>query len=972
MKTKWALLIPLMTMIMAIGPNTTYAAKSQPGLGENADDFIAGIPAGVKVIPDIAYREGNEAWKLDLAMPKERGDAPRPAIIYIHGGGWRSGDKRKNNFLGPTLEFAAKGYVCITANYRLSGEAPMPACIEDVKCAVRWLRAHAKEYNVDPDRLGAYGNSAGAHLVAMLGLCPRSAGLEGDGSWQEHSSMVQAVVCSATPTNFPFKRRETQERTDSTRRKSLMSSLFAGPEETLQQRLRQASPMTYVTADAPPFLIIHGTTDRTVPVSQSDELTKALREAGAKDVTYMRIDGAGHGVFGQNIEQMGPAREAFFARTLKNKGVPNQGRSAQQKTATLFERNDRNKDGQLSRQEFPEATRWLFDRIDTDKDGLISLQEDVTYRKSRSSRRQTSERTTQQQSDRSRQSQLPAGSKVERDIVYARVGDRELFLDLCLPAKGPAPLPVIVWVHGGGWRKGSKNTGSRARGMLDRGYAVVDVGYRLSGEAIFPAQVEDCKAAVRWVRANATKYGLDPDRIGAWGSSAGGHLVAFLGTAGDVREFDTETNTEYSSRVQAVCDWYGPTDFLQMDKHSLKDSRLIHDVANSPESQLVGGPIQEKPYRSLARKANPITYVTKDDPPFLIMHGDKDMSVPVHQSELLYDALKKVGVDATLYVVKGAGHGLRDGEESSEELFETVAEFFDKHLKTPRPRSRTRARSRPQLRPPTHADVKYGSHERNVLDFYQAESDKPTPLVVYIHGGGFRGGSKRSLNAGTLRELLDAGISVAAIQYRLVSDKPLPAAHHDSLRALQFIRSKAKQWNIDKTRVGAFGGSAGAQICMWLAFHDEMAEPSSRDPVQRESSRLTCVATSGGQTTMDFNWWMRWIPEYAKPHRDRTEVFGDVTDKELHKVIRDISALSLITSDDPPIFMSYSMKPDDPVPADSSRSQGWKVHHVMFGVKLKEKMDKLGVEADLKYPGAQTTYRSNAGFFITKLTRDNE
>ena len=507
--------------------------------------------------------------------------------------------------------------------------------------------------------------------------------------------------------------------------------------------------------------------------------------------------------------------------------------------------------------------------------------------------------------------------------------------------------------------------------MLDRGYAVVDVGYRLSGEAIFPAQVEDCKAAVRWVRANAAKYSLDPDRIGAWGSSAGGHLVAFLGTAGDVREFDTEANAEYSSRVQAVCDWFGPTDFLQMDKHSLKGSRLVHDAANSPESLLVGGPIQKKPYRSLARKANPITYVTKDDPPILIMHGDKDMSVPLHQSELLYDALKKADVEATLHVVKGAGHGLRGGEESSEKLFETVAAFFDRHLKMQKPRadsrSRRQARSRPQLRPPTHADVKYGPHERNVLDFYQAESNKPAPLVVYIHGGGFRGGSKRSLNAGTLQELLNAGISVAAIQYRLVSDKPLPAAHHDSLRALQFMRSKAKQWNIDKTRVGAFGGSAGAQICMWLAFHDEMAEPSSRDPVQRESSRLTCVATSGGQTTMDFDWWMRWIPEYAKPHRDRTEVFGDVTDEELHKVIRDISALSLITADDPPIFMSYGMKPDDPVPANSSRSQGWKVHHVMFGVKLKEKMDKLGVEADLKYPGAQTTYRSNAGFFITKL-----
>jgi len=581
-----------------------------------------------------------------------------------------------------------------------------------------------------------------------------------------------------------------------------------------------------------------------------------------------------------------------------------------------------------------------------------------------------------QQPGRSPQVQIPTGTKVERDIVYARVGDRELLLDLYLPPKGPAQLPVIVWVHGGGWRSGSKGSAGRARPMLNRGYAVVDVGYRLSGEAIFPAQVEDCKAAVRWVRANAAKYSLDPDRIGAWGSSAGGHLVAFLGTAGDVREFDTEANDEYSSWVQAVCDWFGPTDFLQMDKHSLEGSRLIHDAPDSPESLLVGGPIQNEPYRAIAGKANPITYVTKDDPPFLIMHGDKDMSVPLHQSELLYKALKKAGVESTLYVVKGGGHGLRGGQESSEKLFEIVADFFDKNLKTQNPKADTRsqkaARKRSQLRPPTYKDVKYGTHERNVLDFYHAESDKPTPVAVFIHGGGFRGGSKRNLNAGNLKELLDAGISVAAVEYRFVSDKPLPAAHHDSLRALQFIRSKASQWNIDKKRIGAFGGSAGAQICMWLAFHDEMAEPSSRDPVRRESSRLTCVATNGGQTTMDFDWWKRWIPGYDKPHRERTEYVGEVTDEELRKIIKDISALSLITSDDPPIFMSYGMRPDAPVPDDPSRAQGWKVHHVTFGVKLKEKMDELGVEADLKYPGARTTYQSSTDFFITKLKPENK
>ncbi len=268
---------------------------------------------------------------------------------------------------------------------------------------------------------------------------------------------------------------------------------------------------------------------------------------------------------------------------------------------------------------------------------------------------------------------------------------------------------------------------------------------------------------------------------------------------------------------------------------------------------------------------------------------------------------------------------------------------------------------------PKHPNVAYGPHERNAVDVWLAEATAPTPLVLYIHGGGFRGGSKESLRPDVLRGLLDAGISVAAVNYRLISHKRLPAAHHDCRRALQFLRSKASEWNLDKTRVGAFGGSAGAQLCMWLAFHDEMAKPDSDDPIERESTRLACVATNGGQTTMDFDWWQKWIPGYDKPHRDPHEAFEAQTKEEMAKLVAEVSALSLISADDPPIFMSYGMAPDAPVPTDPERARGWKVHHVMFGVKLKEKMDELGVEADLKYPGASTKYESIPQFFKAKF-----
>jgi len=271
------------------------------------------IPEGVKFIPDIAYREGNDAWKLDLAMPEAMGDKPRPALVIIHGGGWRNGDKRRINFLRPTLEYAGKGYVCVTINYRMLDESPITACIEDVKNAVRWLRAHAEEYNVDPNNIGATGNSAGAHLAVMLGLCPPSAGLEGDGPYQNQSSMVQAVVASATPTSFigPMSDRARQRQRD-----TRPNALQAESEEVRTK----ASPITYANSDAPPILLVHEMSDRTVGVYHSDNLIKTLRKTGAKDVNYILLgDGTGHGTFQRNIAFTEPIREAFFNRILKPK-----------------------------------------------------------------------------------------------------------------------------------------------------------------------------------------------------------------------------------------------------------------------------------------------------------------------------------------------------------------------------------------------------------------------------------------------------------------------------------------------------------------------------------------------------------------------------------------------------------------------------------------------------------------------------
>lgn len=233
--------------------------------------------------------------------------------------------------------------------------------------------------------------------------------------------------------------------------------------------------------------------------------------------------------------------------------------------------------------------------------------------------------------------QVPDGVAAYRDLAYVPKGLSQQKLDLYVPKAGKN-LPLIVGVHGGAFRAGSKNMiMPLVQNFAAEVYAIASVEYRFSQHATFPAQIEDCKAAVRWLRANAAKYHLDPDRFAAWGSSAGGHLVAMLGTAGNVKEFDVGANLDVTSRVQAVVDYFGPTDFPNLPRGSQE--------AGSPESQLIGGAIRD--YLDKARRASPITYVSNVTPPFLIVHGDRDPAVPYHQSELLEAALKKAGVQVT-------------------------------------------------------------------------------------------------------------------------------------------------------------------------------------------------------------------------------------------------------------------------------------------------------------------------------------
>lgn len=302
----------------------------------------------------------------------------------------------------------------------------------------------------------------------------------------------------------------------------------------------------------------------------------------------------------------------------------------------------------------------------------------------------------------------------------------------------------------------------------------------------------------------------------------------------------------------------------------------------------------------------------------------------------------------------------------------------------PAAKAKAKAKAAVQRPEPTAANYKYGDQsERQVLDFWQAKSDSPTPVVVLIHGGGWRSGDKSGYGTSVIEAYRSEGISVAAINYRFINqameqkiEPPVMGCLHDAARAIQTLRSKAKEWNIDPTRIGATGSSAGACTSLWLAFHDDLANPDSKDPIDRESSRLTCAAVVGAQTSLDPKELREWMPNaiygghafgFMAAGRSRPEEF-DLLMANREKVmpwIKEYSPIELVTSDDPPIYLDYPNQKQPPV---VGTEEGDPTHSAIYGLKLLEKLKATGVEGTLSYKGGPSNdYGSVAQFLITKL-----
>lgn len=261
----------------------------------------------------------------------------------------------------------------------------------------------------------------------------------------------------------------------------------------------------------------------------------------------------------------------------------------------------------------------------------------------------------------------PEGVEVLRDLEYAQVKGLSLKLDLYRPSvKSPAPMPLVIWVHGGGWKTGTK-ANCPAAWLATKGYAVASLDFRLLPEHPWPAQIEDPVAALRWLRKESAKYGIDAGRSAAMGGSSGGHVVALWGTLTMPAE----------DKVKAVVDMYGPTDLLTMPPNVLSAKRTREDLAKANGALLLGGIVMDQPEKAKAVSA--LHQVTKDDAPFLILHGQADPGVPVDQSERLHAALRAAGVESTLKLIPGAGHGGK--EFDTPEVRALVLAFLDRHLK---------------------------------------------------------------------------------------------------------------------------------------------------------------------------------------------------------------------------------------------------------------------------------------------------
>lgn len=563
------------------------------------------VPPAVIVRRDIPYSDATSPpLMLDLFYPANL-DGPVPGLIFIHGGGWSGGQRGDYTLYG--AEFAKAGYVVASISYRLRGQAIFPAAVEDAKCAVRWMRTNAEQLRVDPDRIAVAGGSAGGHLSMLVGYAPEVAEWNTAGGFSGVSSAVAAVVNLYGPTDL----------TQPIGQESPIVSAFLGASYDERPDLfALASPLHHLDASDPPTLTIHGTLDSIVPVEQADLLAEAFQKMG-KDYWYDRIDGWFHTV---DISRQNNARcvalmKAFFETHL---GPAPPSAAPVAVPRSLMEdligppaaaENAHPVEAAVARalETAPPPPGYatpaeLQAALAAGKHPLLTGADVV----------------------------LAQGVTVEHDIVY---NDAGMALDLYHPAPGTAPAPALVFIHGGAWEGGDKQYYSYwAARYAAMGYVCAAVQYRFAQQAPFPAALDDCRDAVRWLTAHAAEYGIDPARIGVVGQSAGGHLALMVALA-----------AAEGVDVAAVSAFYPP---VNLAAEGMRGHGAVQNFLGTAYAENA----------AVYREASPIQHVAPSDPPVLLLHGTIDGVVPIAQSEALAEALGQAGVPHALVPLEGWDH----------------------------------------------------------------------------------------------------------------------------------------------------------------------------------------------------------------------------------------------------------------------------------------------------------------------------
>jgi acetyl esterase/lipase len=528
------------------------------------------------------------------------------------------------------------------------------------------------------------------------------------------------------------------------------------------------------------------------------------------------------------------------------------------------------------------------------------------------------------------------GQENTKPFTYAKTKQADLEMIVHFPPgwKDTDKRPGILFFFGGGWENGTvKAFEPQAKYFASRGMVAARADYRVkSRHGVTPKEcVDDARRAVRWFRQNAAKLGVDPDRIVASGGSAGGHIAACT----TLKPGSDPDDAQVSSKANALI-LFNPV--LRFGPQLLK--KIDNDEATG-------------------KAISPILHLAKDSPPTLLFFGTDDFLFK--QGQEFIQRSKELGHRSEMFEAEKQPHGFFHKTPWKEKTLVRADEFLvslgylqgKPTIKVPDARDvQPNPKPKVKLPPPTFENVKYGPHERNVLDFWQAESKQPAPMLVSIHGGGFVAGNK-SVQPQLLKECLGAGISVAAINYRYSTQAIAPAPFHDGGRAVQFLRSKASDWNIDAKRFAATGGSAGAGISLWLGFHEDMADPKSDDPVLRQSTRLTCMVVFEGQTSYDPRFIRKLFPGKDIYKIGALQKLFDFDPKKLddlpaekYKLFEEVSPINHVTKNAPPVLLWYG----NPINAEVT-NQGIGIHHPLFGKMLKDKMDALKIPCEVNAAG---------------------